>query len=603
MKAMKFSEEEYREAAYLWRKNHPKESSVKVRERIRISNGKNVALGLRVQYMRQHSKLLTEEQKEFWSSYGLVLHSLHVLPTEQEYREAASIWRKQYPEALRIPVKEKVVLSNGKEISLGAHFQHLRNHVDTLSEEDKNFWASYGLLLKKNPCVRCTDKEYREAASIWRSQNPNIPKIPSSTIVTISSGKTIFLGRRFSEMRLLPDTLSPEQKTFWTSYGLYAPKVGEAILEKEYQEAALLWRKQYPERTRIRVHEQVLLSSGRRVPLGFHIQNLKLGILPLTEEEKNFWVRLHLLSREAIPKEKDYQEAAKKYREVHPDCTILPIHATMSYASFKKLRLGKRLDYMNRHPQFLSEEQKEFWSSYGLFQKKSMFTEQEYREAARLWRKEHPEEEMISRSQVVSLPDGREVRLGIRMTTMREHLDTLDEEQKDFWKEYGLLKEKQQRTYYSEEEFREAALLWREQYPERKRILTSEKISISNGKNVPVGAHLFRLRKRKKMLSEEQREFWGPYGLNDFPVRERGVSIQGENQDSYLEAILSYLEKEGKKETDWNSLLDTLFGSSLTIEEKQLLQEKMTIYSTLSQSTLSSSPTENISSVKQKVKR
>lgn len=579
MSFVEYREEEYQEAAILWQKANPNKKRITKKEVVLISNGRSIPLGTRIQYMRSHPNLLTEKQFAFWSSYGISQEKYHGFLSEEEYKEAASIWRQQNKEALRIPAKTKITISNGKEVPLGPHFQYLRNHADSLSSQEKDFWSSYGLLLEKNKCVRCTEEEYREAARIWRRENPEVKRIPSSTEITISSGKTIPIGARLCDLRYLESTLTPQQKEFWTSYGLYAPKPGEGFQEKEYKEAALLWRKNHPNCQKVNVRERVELDSGKQVPLGFHIKNFELGILPLSEEEKKFWVQLRLLPKARLSSEEEYKEAAILFRKENPKARAIPTKAVVKLPSGKKIPLGKRVEYMKHHPDFLSENQKEFWASFGVLHKGPPVTEEEYRKAAILWRKTHLEEKTIPRYEVVTLENGRTIHLGTRMATMREHTAFLSEEQKEFWKEYGLFIERQNRTYYSEEEFREAAILWKEKNPEQKRIVASDKVQISNGKIVPLGKHLLRLRKRKETLPLEQREFWSAYGLNYLTMKEKLAGTPVEKEDSFSDAIFSYLESEIAEGKDYNKTLEKLFGSSLEEREKELLKKKFQEYS------------------------
>lgn len=582
MSFVEYKEEEYQEAAILWRKAHPDEKRIKKKEVVLISSGRNIPLGNRMQYMRSHPNLLTEKQLAFWSSYGISQEKCHVFLSKEEYKEAAYIWRQQNKEALRIPVKTKITISNGKEVPLGPHFQYLRNHADSLSSQEKDFWSSYGLLLEKNKCVRCTEEEYQEAARIWRRENPEEKKIPSMTEVTISSGKTIPLGARLCDLRFFESTLTPQQKEFWASYGLYAPKPGEKIQEKEYKEAAILWRKNHPNRQKISVRERVELDSGKQVPLGFRIKNLALGILPLSEEEKKFWIQLRLLPKTPLSSEEEYREAAILFRKENPKAKAVPTKTVVKIASGKKISLGKRVEYMKHHPNFLSEDQKEFWASFSVLNKEPPTTEKEYREAAILWRKTHPEEKTIPRYEVVTLENGRTIHLGTRMATMRDHTAFLSEEQKEFWKEYGLFIERQNRTYYNEEEFREAAILWKKENPERKRIVASDKIQISNGKVVPLGKHLLRLRKRKETLTREEKEFWDSYGLNYLTMKERLAEFPpSESEDSFLDAAFSYLESEIKEGFSYDKVFEKLFGSSLDEGKKELLKKKFEQYLTM----------------------
>jgi len=90
--------------------------------------------------------------------------------------------------------------------------------------------------------------------------------------------------------------------------------------------------------------------------------------------------------------------------------------------------------------------------------KMAKFTEKEYREAAELWSKEHPNFKSVPRRAEVTISSGKVIPIGNRIRNMRINPDKLSEEKKEFWKDYGLFEEK--RTGYSEEEYREAARIW-----------------------------------------------------------------------------------------------------------------------------------------------
>lgn len=124
--------------------------------------------------------------------------------------------RKENPEAKSIKQTEIIKISSGEEIKLGQRMHRMRTHLDKLTEEQKEFWKLYGLYEG-----RTTEEEYREAAKIWREENPNAKSIKIDDIIKIASGKKIKLGKRMNRMRIHLDKLTEEQKEFWKDYGLY----------------------------------------------------------------------------------------------------------------------------------------------------------------------------------------------------------------------------------------------------------------------------------------------------------------------------------------------------------------------------------------------
>ena len=104
------------------------------------------------------------------------------------------------------------------------------------------------------------------------------------------------------------------------------------------------------------------------------------------------------------------------------------------------------------------------------------YTEEEYREAARIWKSKNPEVKRISSKLVVEISNGKIVPLGTRINTMRSNLEKLDDNQKEFWKDYGIFDEKKS---YTEEEYREAAIIWKSKNPTKEKIPRNEVIEIS----------------------------------------------------------------------------------------------------------------------------
>ena len=68
---------------------------------------------------------------------------------------------------------------------------------------------------------RYTEEEYREAAILWKHNNPDKKYISQNEKVVISSERVIPLGIRMRNMKFCPENLTEEQRRFWEKYGLY----------------------------------------------------------------------------------------------------------------------------------------------------------------------------------------------------------------------------------------------------------------------------------------------------------------------------------------------------------------------------------------------
>ena len=229
-----YSEEEYREAAKIWKENNPDILMIPQSAFITISNGKEVPIGNRMAIMRSKLKdnldYLNDEEKEFWSNYGLFKEAKKLeVYTEDEYREAARIWKINNINLDKIPTSAVVLISSGRSIPVGNRMDTMRRKIfkdqDSLDDEVIEFWMEYGLFKEERSYDLFTEEEYREAARIWRMDNPEKNMIQSRSVITISSGKEVPLGNRFSTMRKKlknnPDYLDEDGKKFWSNYGVF----------------------------------------------------------------------------------------------------------------------------------------------------------------------------------------------------------------------------------------------------------------------------------------------------------------------------------------------------------------------------------------------
>ncbi len=144
----RYTKEEWKEAAIIWRSKNPEKEMVAAHEVIEISSGRKVPIGAKLQRMRRKINDLDEEDKAFWDSVGLSIQNVATKDryTEEEYREAAMIWRRQNPTKKKIKTTDEITLPSGKRIPLGNRFTHMRKNIEKQSKETIEFWKDYGLL-------------------------------------------------------------------------------------------------------------------------------------------------------------------------------------------------------------------------------------------------------------------------------------------------------------------------------------------------------------------------------------------------------------------------------------------------------------------------
>lgn len=365
--------------------------------------------------------------------------------SEEEYREAARLWRRENPDIEMIPGKAVVTISNGKEVPIGRRMAQMRHHLNRV--KDPEFWKEFGLFAENQAMKdKYTEEEYQEAARLWRKENPEAELIPGRTVITIASGKVVPIGRRMQTLRKHSETV--KNPTFWAEYGLLVESKAakDRYTEEEYQEAARLWRQENPEAEMISARAVITISSGKKVPIGFRLHNMRQHLERV--ENKSFWKEYGLFAENQAMKDKyteeEYQEAARLWRRENPEIELIPTKAVVTISNGKKVAIGVRMQNMRKAKEKVKNP--EFWKEYGLFKEarltKGKFTEEEYQEAARLWRKENPEAEIIPKKAVVTISNGKEVTIGTRMNNMRTHPEKV--KNPEFWKEYGLFVKKSQ---------------------------------------------------------------------------------------------------------------------------------------------------------------
>ena len=138
--------------------------------------------------------------------------------TEEEYREALEIWKKENPDKEYGEIFQRAVVEvNGKQIHIGKRICRIRYSLDNLDEDTRKYWESKGVLNNK----RTSEQEYREALEIWKKENPGkeYRDIPSKAVVKVN-GKEIRIGVRISTMRACVDKLDEDVRRYWESKGV-----------------------------------------------------------------------------------------------------------------------------------------------------------------------------------------------------------------------------------------------------------------------------------------------------------------------------------------------------------------------------------------------
>ena len=60
--------------------------------------------------------------------------------------------------------------------------------------------------------MRTKEEEYREAYLLWKDENQDKTHVPQSTIVTLSSGKKVNLGKKISLMKAIYESMQEGKK-------------------------------------------------------------------------------------------------------------------------------------------------------------------------------------------------------------------------------------------------------------------------------------------------------------------------------------------------------------------------------------------------------
>ena len=315
------------------------------------------------------------------------------------------------------------MLPNGNEIPLGRRIstmqmiyrlmqegKHYQNNRD-LTEEQISWWTEQGVDLRGN--LAQNEEDYREAYLIWKEKNPEEEKVPFETVIELPNGKEVQLGHRISAIKSIYNAmqegkhyqnnrdLTEEQISWWTEHGINFEKIlRQTFSEGEYREAYLIWKEENPKKEDVPCSAIIELPNGKKISLGQRITLMK--------------------------------------------CT------------YQAMQEGKH--FQNNRD--LTEEQISWWTEHGVnLGKKIVCSEEDYREAYLIWRKQNTEKENVPQLAVIDLPNGKRVPLGTKIAIMKliycammegkhyaQYID-LTEEQISWWMEHGLSFEKVRKTW------------------------------------------------------------------------------------------------------------------------------------------------------------
>ncbi|MDE5587334.1 MAG: hypothetical protein K2I72_03065, partial [Bacilli bacterium] len=479
------------EAYLIWKEENPEKENVPQSAMIELPNGKSVPLGRRISTMKliyksmqegkhyQSNSDLAEDEIAWWTKHGLDLGK-KIICSEDEYREAYLIWKEENPEQENVPHKTVIELPNGKSVPLGQRISLMRliykamqegKHYGSyrdLTEEEISWWTEHGVdfetLLRKT----FSEEKYRDAYLIWKTENPEQENVPYKTVIELPNGKKVSLGAKINRIKLIYQAmqegkhygsyrdLTEEEISWWTENGInFETILRKAFSEDEYREAYLIWKKENPKKRNVSRSTVVILSNGNEVPLGQRISTMQM-IYKAMQEGKH-------------------------------------------YVGCKDL----------------TKAQISWWTEQGVELRGNLVqSEEEYREVYLIWKAENPEQENVPYKTVIELPNGRKVSLGLKIFEMKstyramqkgkrygKHRD-LTEEQISWWTEHGVNFETLLRETFSEEEYRDAYLIWKKQNSRKENVSNKTVIELPNGRKVPLGQRISLMRLIYKAMQE-----------------------------------------------------------------------------------------------------
>ena len=436
--------------------------------------------------------------------------------TEEEYREALEKWKKENPdkEYKDIPSRATVVV-NGKKIRIGARISKMKLHLDKLDDDIRNYWESKEVLDNK----RVTEEEYREALEIWKKNNPDkeYREIPRKAIVEVN-GKEIRIGARISTMKLNLDKLDESVRRYWESKGVLDSKRLMAT-EEEYREALEIWKKENPDKEYRDVSQRAVVEvNGKQIKIGVRISRMKRDPSKLDEGVRRYWESKGVLeSKHVMITEEEYREALEIWKKNNPDKEYREIpRKAIVEVNGKEIRIGARISTMKLNLDKLDESVRRYWESKGVLDsKRLMATEEEYREALEIWKKENPDKEYrdVSQRAVVEV-NGKQIKIGVRISRMKRDPSKLDEGVRRYWESKGVLERKKSKV--TEKEYREALEIWKKENPDKEyRDIPQKAVVEVNGKKIRIGAKIIDLRRGKIKLDSEKRKYYEGRGIFD----------------------------------------------------------------------------------------
>ena len=432
--------------------------------------------------------------------------------TEEEYREALEKWKKENPdkEYKDIPSRATVVV-NGKKIRIGARISKMKLHLDKLDDDIRNYWESKEVLDNK----RVTEEEYREALEIWKKNNPDkeYREIPRKAIVEVN-GKEIRIGARINTMKAYPERLSEDVYKYWELKGVLDRKI---VTEAEYREALEIWKKENPDKEYRDVSQRAVVEvNGKQIKIGVRISRMKRDPSKLDEGVRRYWESKGVLeSKHVMITEEEYREALEIWKKNNPDKEYREIpRKAIVEVNGKEIRIGARINTMKAYPERLSEDVYKYWELKGVLDRK-IVTEAEYREALEIWKKENPDKEYrdVSQRAVVEV-NGKQIKIGVRISTIKRDPSKLDEGVRRYWESKGVLERKKSKV--TEKEYREALEIWKKENPDKEyRDIPQKAVVEVNGKKIRIGAKIIDLRRGKIKLDSEKRKYYEGRGIFD----------------------------------------------------------------------------------------
>jgi len=564
---MRYTEEEYREAYLLWKKENPETGNILSSTIITLPNGKKVSLGRRIYTMRsiyhamqnkehfQNYVDLTEEQIAWWTEHGLDFCEKssrnkrnNIRYTEEEYREAYLLLKEENPETESIKSSTIITLPNGKKIPLGHRISRMRlTYRDMepgrcrggLTSEQILWWTEHGVDLSLIQKIGYTEKEYREAYLLWKKDHIEEESIPQSVTVTLPNGKEVNLGRRIATMRLIYSAmqrgesyysysnLTEEQISWWTSRGVNLGEIQRRICtEEEYREAYLLWKEENPGVEKVPYEEVVILPNEKKVSLGRRICTMK-SIYKAMQMGKHYQ-RCRDLTEDVILWWTSHGLDLKGKVETEEKIGDL---GSVEKPSYQAEKVSEEIPAQNK-----------------------------YQEAYLLWKEKHPGEILVPYDATVELPNGKKVSLGRRIYVMKsiykamrnghhyKGYSDLTEKEISWWTSYGVDLGDQKKSFYTEEEYREAYLLLKKRYGKVENVSSQKIVVLPNGAKVTLGFRMYLMRYiynamkqgkhygTYKDLTEEEISWWTEHGFCFEEIEE----IQSKKQNKgTIEFLLS----------------------------------------------------------------